>query len=102
MKLCNILISGLSGAGLELAKCIILGGVKEVSLHDNTNITMFDLGTNFYANVSDIGLNKADVVYSKLKELNPYVDVNIYKGNLDEDMLKKYNVIILVDYILSE
>jgi ubiquitin-activating enzyme E1 len=64
MKLCNVLISGLSGAGLELAKCIILGGVKKVSLHDNANITMFDLGTNFYAGVSDIGLNRADVVYS--------------------------------------
>ena len=36
MATSNVLISGLGGLGVEIAKNVILGGVKSVTLHDTT------------------------------------------------------------------
>ena len=45
MKLSNILICGLGGLGVEIAKNIILGGVKSVTLHDTAKVSYNDLST---------------------------------------------------------
>lgn len=34
MQNCNVLISGMRGLGVEIAKNVILGGVKSVTVHD--------------------------------------------------------------------
>ncbi len=34
MQKSNILISGMKGLGIEIAKNVILGGVKRVTIHD--------------------------------------------------------------------
>ncbi|CAF4643840.1 unnamed protein product, partial [Rotaria sp. Silwood2] len=39
----NVLISGLSGLGIEIAKNIILCGVKSVIIQDCHNVTYADL-----------------------------------------------------------
>lgn len=36
----DILLSGLGGLGLEIAKNVILGGVKSITLHDTANCTV--------------------------------------------------------------
>ena len=45
MQASNILISGLGGCGVEIAKNIILAGVKSVTLHDTALATHADLST---------------------------------------------------------
>ena len=45
MQASNILISGMGGLGVEIAKNIILGGVKSVTVHDEKNATIEDLAT---------------------------------------------------------
>lgn len=39
----SVLIAGLGGIGVEIAKNVILGGVKSVTLHDNKNADWYDL-----------------------------------------------------------
>lgn len=51
----DVLISGLGGLGVEVAKNVILGGVKSVTLHDNVTCQIEDLGSQFYLNEHDIG-----------------------------------------------
>ena len=80
MKKSNVLISGLNGVGLEIAKCVILGGVNSVTLHDNNVCKLDDLSTQYYLTEADIGRNRAEVSCPKLAELNPYVKV-IYDTN---------------------
>ena len=41
----SVLIAGLGGLGVEIAKNIILGGVKEVTLHDNKLADYYDLSS---------------------------------------------------------
>ena len=45
MQSSNILICGLGGLGVEIAKNIILGGVKSVTLHDSSNVIYNDFST---------------------------------------------------------
>lgn len=51
----DVLISGLGGLGVEIAKNVILGGVKSVTLHDNVVCQIADLGSQFYLTEEDIG-----------------------------------------------
>ena len=45
MALSNVLVSGMGGLGVEIAKNIVLGGVKSVTVHDETVTTWSDLSS---------------------------------------------------------
>ncbi len=45
MALSDVLISGMGGLGVEVAKNVILGGVKSVTIHDETNCQISDLSS---------------------------------------------------------
>ena len=93
----RILIMGLGGLGIETAKNIILAGPKEVSISDKKICKINDLGSNFYLKVSDVNKKTREVsCINKLKELNPYVNVNIYEGSSNDD-LSRFNIIIITE-----
>jgi len=45
MALSNILVAGMGGLGVEIAKNIVLGGVKSVTIHDETVASWSDLSS---------------------------------------------------------
>lgn len=100
----NILIVGLGGVGVEVAKDVILSGVKSVSLYDNKKVRYMDLSTQFYLNESNIGKNRAECCRDKLAELNSYVQVNYVdeKTDLSEEYVKQFTVVILTDCNLTQ
>lgn len=102
MACSDVLISGLGGLGVEVAKNVILGGVKSVTLHDQVNCSMTDLSSQFYLTENDVGKNRAEVCYEKLTQLNSYVQCRVYNGVLNEETIQKYRVIILTDSSLEE
>ena len=75
MATSDVLISGLGGLGVEIAKNIILGGVKSVTLHDSSLCKASDLSSQFYVSEADLGKNRAEVSHKNLAELNNYVPV---------------------------
>ncbi|VDM30197.1 unnamed protein product [Hydatigera taeniaeformis] len=91
----KILITGLSGLGLEIAKNLVLGGVGSIDLHDPEAITALELSSNYYATLEDVGKNRCEVVRPKLAELNNYVILNVIKKDeLTTDVLRKYQVVV--------
>ncbi|XP_075977799.1 ubiquitin-like activating enzyme 1 [Anticarsia gemmatalis] len=91
----DVLISGLGGLGVEVAKNVILGGVKSVTLHDERNCTIADLSSQFYLSESAIGQNRALASCEQLSELNHYVPTTAYTGPLTEEFLRKFRVVVL-------
>lgn len=91
----DVLICGLGGLGVEIAKNVILGGVKSVTLHDKAVCEIGDLSAQFYLCENDIGKNRAEVSRQKLSELNNYVATYAYTGDLTEEFLKKFRVVVL-------
>jgi len=82
MSSSNVLLVGLKGLGVEIAKNLILAGVRSVTLHDDNPATLFDLSAQFYLSEKDIGHPRAQACLLKLSELNSYVDVNVHSGEL--------------------
>ncbi|XP_078288034.1 ubiquitin-like modifier-activating enzyme 1 [Rhinoraja longicauda] len=102
MQDANILISGMRGLGLEIAKNVILGGVKTVTIHDQRVAQWVDLSSQFYLREADLFKNRADVSQPRLAELNTYVPVTAYTGDLTEDYLQQFQVVVLTDSTLEE
>jgi ubiquitin-activating enzyme E1 len=71
-------IVGLRGLGVECAKNLILAGPKSVMLYDPEITKINDLGANFYTEESHVGkVSRAEACQGKLRELNPYVKVEV-------------------------
>ncbi|XP_053551798.1 ubiquitin-like modifier-activating enzyme 1 [Bombina bombina] len=102
MQNSNVLISGMSGLGVEIAKNIILGGVRSVTVHDQGNAEWGDLSSQFYLREDDVGKNRAEVSYPRLAELNTYVPVTASTGPLTEDFLSGFQLVILTNSSLEE
>ncbi|KAH7476625.1 Ubiquitin-like modifier-activating enzyme 1 [Phytophthora ramorum] len=98
----NVLIVGLNGLGVEIAKNVILAGVKSVTLHDDTPASTLDLASQFYLTEADVGKPRAAVSLNKLAELNPYVPVRCHTGEITEDFLLGFRAVVLVNAPLTE
>lgn len=98
----KILIYRIGGLGIEIAKNIILAGPKKVTICDNKQIGIEDLGSNFYINEKDLGLRRDEVCFAKLKELNNNIDLEILKEENFEDNIKEYEVIVITDILELE
>jgi ubiquitin-activating enzyme E1 len=100
----KILIHGMRGLGVEIAKNIILAGPKSVALHDPNLVTINDLGSNFYLNESHISNVRRDVAsINKLAELNPYVYVDALTNVVNlEDVVADYNVVVITEVLPRE
>jgi ubiquitin-activating enzyme E1 len=95
----KVFIWGMRGLGIEVAKNIILAGPKHVTLFDKNITKVNDLGSNFYLSENDIGKNRRDEAsITKLKELNPYVSVDILPNESDFNV-KNYNVIVITEVL---
>ncbi|KAL1478894.1 hypothetical protein MTO96_052286 [Rhipicephalus appendiculatus] len=93
----DVLICGMRGLGVEIAKNIILGGVKSVTIHDQGDCTLADLSSQFYLNEECLGKNRAKACVDSLAELNSYVAVTAHTEPLTNDFLKRFRVVVLTD-----
>lgn len=74
----KVVIVGMRGLGIEIAKNLILAGPNTVFLYDPDMTRINDLGANFYLEERHVGkVSRAEAVREKLNELNPYVKVQV-------------------------
>ncbi|KAI7871699.1 ubiquitin-activating emzyme E1 [Spinellus fusiger] len=102
MSVAHVLIIGLKGLGVEIAKNVILAGVKSVTLYDSAPTVLSDLSAQFYLREEDCGQPRAQVSQQKLKELNQYVPVHVLEGPLDLPTLSKYKVVVITEMPLVQ
>ncbi|KAF2741822.1 ubiquitin-activating enzyme E1 1 [Sporormia fimetaria CBS 119925] len=101
----NVLIAGLRGLGVEIAKNIALAGVKSLTLYDPKPAALADLSAQFFLRPENVGKPRASVTVPRVSELNPYTPVNEYDGaDLTSDLskLKQFQVIVLTDTSLKD
>ncbi|KAF2721561.1 putative poly(A) RNA transport protein [Polychaeton citri CBS 116435] len=101
----NVLISGLKGLGVEIAKNIALAGVKSLTVFDPTPAAIADLSSQFFLHLEDVGKPRAEVTAPRVSELNPYTPVGIHPAQdltSDLSLLKKYQVVVLTSTPLKD
>ncbi|KAL5697404.1 E1 ubiquitin-activating enzyme [Ranunculus cassubicifolius] len=91
----DILISGIQGLGAEIAKNLVLAGVKSVTLHDECTVQLWDLSSNFIFSENDVGKNRALASVQKLQELNNAVAVSTLTTTLTKEQLSNFQAPII-------
>ncbi|XP_033749897.1 ubiquitin-like modifier-activating enzyme 6 [Pecten maximus] len=103
----SVLVYGMGGLGIEIAKNIVLAGIKSLTIQDERTATAADLGVQFFLTEEDIaqGKNRAAASEVRLAELNPYVSINSLTtgvdSNTDLSYLTQYQCVILTEVPLQ-
>jgi len=102
----SVLVSGMGGLGVEIAKNITLAGIKSLTVNDHEKATWLDLSTNFYLKSEHVknGSNRAEACAPRLGELNPYTPVKSATENLatvDLSFFDSFKTVVLVNYPLE-
>lgn len=101
----NVLIVGLKGLGVEIAKNIALAGVKSLTLYDPTPVAIADLSSQFFLHSEDVGKPRDAVTAPRVAELNAYTPVSTHKSSgLDDNLSQfdKYQVVVLTNTPLQQ
>lgn len=77
----NVLIVGLKGLGVEIAKNIALAGVKSLTLYDPAPVAIGDLSSQFFLHPEDVGKPRDQVTAPRVAELNAYTPVRIHESS---------------------
>lgn len=98
----NVLVSGMQGLGAEIAKNLVLAGVKSVTLHDEGLVELWDLSGNFLFSENDVGKNRALASVQKLQELNNAVVVTTLASKLTKERLSDFQAVVFTDIDLQK
>ena len=94
----KIIVVGLRGLGIEIAKNLILAGPKQLTIYDKNICTINDLSSNFYIDECDISKKRRDYAcLEKLSLLNPYVHVDICQDDNLFKIINNYNFIVITE-----
>ncbi|KAG8343815.1 putative ThiF family [Trypanosoma vivax] len=81
LRATNVLINGVASAAGEVAKNLALAGVRSIVLNDAGALEPADFYNNFLVQGSSVGDARGKVSSQKLKQLNPFVSVNLVDGD---------------------
>lgn len=74
----RILISGLGGLGVEIAKNVMYFPVEFVTVHGTVTANIGDLSSQYYLTEEAVGKNRAEASSKQLAELNNYTPVCVH------------------------
>ncbi|THV05471.1 ubiquitin activating enzyme [Dendrothele bispora CBS 962.96] len=106
MAVSNVLIVGMQGLGVEIAKDVVLAGVKSVTIFDPEPVTIQDLSSQFFLREEDVGKSRAEATLPRLAELNAYVPVRNLGGapgqEISVDLISGFQVVVLCGVSLAK
>ncbi|XP_059137244.1 SUMO-activating enzyme subunit 1 [Peromyscus eremicus] len=77
LRASRVLIVGMKGLGAEIAKNLILAGVKGLTMLDHEQVSPEDPGAQFLIRTGSVGRNRAEASLERAQNLNPMVDVKV-------------------------
>jgi len=94
----SALIVGIGGLGSAVAFYLTAMGIGKLILVDEGRIELSNLNRQILYSSQDLGLKKVEVAKSRLKALNPHVDIEIYDQRLDEvlakELVKRVDIVV--------
>ena len=75
----HVAVFGIGGVGGYVCEALVRSGVGEFDLIDNDTVAESNLNRQIIALHSTIGRHKVDVMYERMKDINPDVRVNVHK-----------------------
>lgn len=98
MQKLRVLVIGMKGAGVEIAKNLALMGVEAITICDDDVVQRRDLGVNFFIRSCDVGVKTvSEACLENLQDLNRNVDINAYSGLITEVVVTQHDVVVCCD-----
>lgn len=94
----RVLLVGMKGLGAEVAKNLILAGVKALTLLDHQQTTPDDARSQFLIPTGSSGKNRAEASLERAQNLNPMVEVKVDTENIKDkpqEFLTQYDAVCL-------
>ncbi|XP_075463131.1 SUMO-activating enzyme subunit 1 isoform X2 [Ascaphus truei] len=94
----RVLLVGMRGLGAEVAKNLILAGVKGLTMLDHEQVSQEDSRAQFLIPSGSLGRNRAEASLERAQNLNPMVDVKVDTDNIDgkpEDYFTEFHAVCL-------
>ena len=83
----NVLVVGLGGVGASAAEQIVRAGVGKITIVDADVVDVTNINRQLPAMRSTIGKSKAEVVGSRLKDINPELELTILSEYLRDQRM---------------
>ncbi len=94
----HVLIVGVGGLGCPVAIYLVAAGVGHIGLVDDDCVSLNNLQRQILYSEDDIGLNKVDCAYNRLKLLNREIDISVYNCKINHDnatdIISKYDIVV--------
>ena len=95
----RVAVFGIGGVGGYTVEALARSGVGALDLIDDDKVCLTNLNRQIIATRKTVGLYKADVMKERMLEINPNVEVNVYKcfflpENADEFPFADYDYVI--------
>jgi len=94
----KVLIVGVGGLGCPVADNLSRAGVGTIGIADYDKISLSNIHRQNLYNSKDIGKYKVDVVKKKIKSINPFTKIKIYKKKINNEnlniIIKKFDIIV--------
>ena len=95
----RVAVFGIGGVGGYVCEALVRTGIGHFDLIDDDKVCLTNLNRQIIATRKTVGLYKADVMKERMLEINPNVEVNVYKcfflpDNADEFPFADYDYVI--------
>ena len=89
LKKSKVLIIGLGGLGCPAAEYLSRAGVGTIGIIDHDKVSLSNIHRQSIFTSSDIKKYKVDVVKQRIKKVNSYVNIKIFKKKIEDFNVKK-------------
>ena len=89
LKKSKVLIIGLGGLGCPAAEYLSRAGVGTIGIIDHDKVSLSNIQRQSIFTSSDIKKYKVDVVKQRIKKVNSYVNIKIFKKKIEDFNVKK-------------
>tara|TARA_Y100000590_G_scaffold406612_1_gene496101 strand:+ start:1531 stop:2286 length:756 start_codon:yes stop_codon:yes gene_type:complete len=94
----KVLVVGAGGLGCPVTEYLVRAGVGKIGVVDSDKISLSNIHRQSMYDTKDIGKYKVVVIRDKLKKINPYSKIQIFKTRLKisnvEKLIKKFDIIV--------
>ena len=91
----SILIYGLKGVGIEIAKNFLMQKIDSIVLYDLTPAELCDLGCNPFLQEKDIGKPIGEACLNSLQAFKSDVKLINYQGEISVEFLQNFDVVLI-------
>ncbi|KAK8199359.1 NEDD8-activating enzyme E1 regulatory subunit [Phyllosticta capitalensis] len=100
LRSANVLLISMKALANEVAKNLVLAGIKSLTVVDHEVVTEDDLGAQFFISEEDIGKNRAEAAVPEMQKLNPRVNIHVDKSDIamkGPEFYQAYDMVIATD-----